>query len=475
MDPGAMSRRHLLCAGVGTAGAVSAFLSGDGQAREAGTPPNIVVFVTDQQNATMLSCAGNGSLKTPAMDRLAADGVRFERAYTTNPVCLPARFTMMTGHYATAAGIRCNDGMSVDVPEPFRLGSVGWRLREAGYETTFGGGLGLPPSMGAPDKMGFGHLTSDGRDALADRCAEYLKRDHEKPFCLFVNFINPHDICYMAHRDVDMRDPSPEGIPEALYEALQPPEGRDLDAFLSEDLPALPANFEPPEGEPDAITWLLNKRPFRMNARKNWGPDKWRLRSWAYCRLTERVDGLVGRVLDALDASGHAEETLVICMSDHGDVNGAHRMEHKTALYEEAVRVPCILRYPGHHQPGQVDTRHLVSSNLDLVPTLCDYAGVSVKDGLPGRSLRPLVEGQASPKWRKTLRLESEIGDVLLTDRYKYWCCLQGSRREFLTDMKQDPGEMRNLAGDPRYEDKRKELRAALDRELATGGPKAIV
>jgi choline-sulfatase len=430
------------------------------------TRPNILYIFTDQQSATMMSCAGNAYLETPAMDSLAADGVRFERAYCTNPVCLPSRFSMMTGRMPSIIDVRSNNHRHVDaVPEEIRATGLGWLLREAGYDTAYGGKVHLPRMT--PEDLGFDVITGDERDGLAEACASYIREDRERPFLLVASFINPHDICYMAIRDFAEADIQKRILERgetelaALDEALQIPEGISREAFFETRCPPLPDNFEPQQDEPEAIRELQAQRPFKQSARRTWGEARWRMHRWAYCRLTERVDAQIGHVLDALRASGKVENTVVVFSSDHGDMDGAHRMEHKTAFYEEACRVPLIVSQPGTTPAGAVDETHLVSNGLDLIPTFCDYAGIEPPEDLQGVSFRPLAEGRASATWRGVLPIEGEFGRALVTERYKYALYDRGEHREQLLDLKARPLEMRNAAYDADKRDVLAELRAA--------------
>jgi len=245
----------------------------------------------------------------------------------------------------------------------------------------------------------------------------------------------------------------PEKIEFAtLNRALRRPDGISDEEFFRRHCPPLPANFEPQEDEPEAIRMILAQRDFKQKAREQWSEERWRLHRWAYCRLTERVDAQIGRILDALRQAGKEEQTIIVFSSDHGDLDSAHRMEHKTALYEEPCRVPLIITQPGTTAAGTVNTDHLVSNGLDLVPTLCDYAGIEPPDDLEGVSLRPLVEGRAPGSWRSFVPVESEFGRMIVTARHKYMLYDEGAGREQLIDLSTDPGEMRNAANDPANE-----------------------
>ncbi|MFB6219294.1 MAG: sulfatase, partial [Halobacteriaceae archaeon] len=251
--------------------------------------------------------------------------------------------------------------------------------------------------------------------------------DRESPFLLVAGFENPHNICEW----IDGKPPAWGSVPEAP----------------TEECPTLPANFHPPPGEPDALRPAAADSPvdFQLAGRPD---DVWRHYRHVYYRLVERVDREVGRVLDALDSAGVADETVVVFTSDHGDSHGAHGLGHKMFLYEESARVPFVVRDPAGGG-GRVDDS-LVSNGYDLLPTLCDYAGIDPPADLPGRSVRPLVRGGA-PDWREYLVARAEVpleGRMVRTDRYKYVVYEGGRDREQLFDLRSDRGEMVDLSAD---------------------------
>jgi arylsulfatase A-like enzyme len=143
-------------------------------------------------------------------------------------------------------------------------------------------------------------------------------------------------------------------------------------------------------------------------------------------------------------------------------MDSAHKLEHKSVLYEEAVRIPFIMSYKGMISPGKINNRHLISNGLDLLPTLCDYAGISIPGGIPGASIRSLAEGKNDARWRDHLVVESQNGRMIRTQRYKYCIYDSGINREQLIDLKDDPGEMKNLAGDENFADILKKHRQLL-------------
>jgi len=433
--------------------------------------PNLLLIITDQQRADMLSCAGNRYLKTPALDALAARGVRFERAYCANPVCVPSRFSMMTGVMPSRIGLEFNGQITNHVSSALFAHALGAVFRDAGYDTVYGGKVHLPGAAprGGPETYGFRRLTPNQRDGLATACADFLRQPHDRAFLLVASFINPHDICYMAiNAYAEAHGQKVFNIP-ALAQALKLPPGLTQDEFLRTVCPPLPANFGLTFDEPPAVResdWRL----FRPYVQTHWTAEQWRLHRWAYARLTERVDAQIGVVLAALRESGHDRDTVVVFTSDHGDMDASHHLEHKSMPYEEAIHVPLILSGPGVSATGRVDRTHLISTGLDLIPTLCDLAGITTPAGLKGRSIKPLASSGAAESWRTNLVIENERSRILRGERYKYAVYDSGAHRELLLDLEQDPGEMRNLADDPAHRSLLERERAQLEAWYARNG-----
>jgi len=455
-----LNRRQFIQAAVAGAGAVAApgLLRSARSAGKTRDRPNILFIMTDQQHAGMMGCTGNTHVKTPALDALAASGVRFERAYATNPVCVPSRFSLQTGYLPSAVGMRLNN-TRIRVPGHMIDNSLGLLLRRAGYETAYGGKVHLPGNLTAGmRKDGYRFLEADSRQKLADACAKFLQAPRDKPLFLFASFINPHDICYMAinayrrsmgRQPIGNRDSK---VCESLLDRAR--NSGDLERFVRDHCPPLPANFKPPAGEPEAITArYLQVRPFRQFVRDRWTEEDWRLHRWAYCRLTEMVDRKIGQVIDAMHEANLTRRTLVVFTSDHGDHDGAHGLEHKSILYEESARVPLLMSWPGVIPRGKVDDTHLVSNGLDVLPTLCDYAGAPAPKALPGASLRAAAEGRPTKRWRDHVVVESQNGRMVRTERLKYCVYDSGPGRETLVDLRADPGEMTNLATRPACRD----------------------
>jgi arylsulfatase A-like enzyme len=403
------------------------------------TRPNILLICTDQQFAGAMSCAGNSDLHTPAMDSLAATGVRFTRTYCTQPLCTPSRASLMTGLMPHQLGVA---GNQAGIPAELRPHELGALLAAAGYHCAYGGKWHLP-TMSMEADHGF-HQTHPFGDAdLAGFCADVIRQPRREPFFLVACFDNPHNICEWARNE-----PLPWG------EVPRVPE---------EECPCLPANFAGMPDEPQLLNWVRGGQP-GIHPTAGWSPGLWRHYRHAYYRLCEKVDAELGRILQALRDSGQEQNTVVIFTSDHGDGLGAHGWNQKWALWEEVVRVPLIVSWPGVTSAGEIDDEHLVSNGLDVLPTICDYAGVECPAHAPGANLRPLAEGRPPDTWRDALvtvtnwhapwderALRNARGRMLRTDRYKYVVYSWGQFREQLFDLQNDPGEMVNLASSARH------------------------
>lgn len=434
--------------------------------------PNILVITTDQQHHAMMSCAGNPWLRTPNMDRIAAWGTRFERAYCSNPVCVPSRFSWWTGRMPSAIGMRGNGGVKAPLPEAVHAGALGHQMRAAGYTAAFGGKLHTPGGL-TRESMGFECITPDERDRLAVEAAAFIRRDHDRPWFLAANFINPHDICYHAIRAFARTDFDDKllsrGATELaeLDEALKLPAGVDEETFFAEHCPPLPANHDIQAEEPPCIGEILAERPFKRLAREEWGEREWRLHRWAYHRLTERVDAQIGVVLDALERSGQVENTVIVFTSDHGDHDSSHRLEHKTFHYEEAARVPLIVARPGQVEGGRVDTSHVCNNGIDLMATCCDYVGAAQPAHNLGLSWRRVLDGQ-SGGWREGGYGENVVGHMYVTPDHKYLRYDYGGEIvEHLFDLAADPGETLSCHADPAKAEVLARLRAGYESERA--------
>jgi arylsulfatase A-like enzyme len=391
------------------------------------------------------------------MDSLAASGTFFTRAYCANPLCVPSRTSMFTGRYPAETGVETNDTTPIDARRFPMMGSI---FKRAGYATAFYGKWHMPYKEPAAAVHGFDVVVrnekENGDAATAARAAQFLKDSRREPFLMVASFLNPHNICQWA-RGEDLPEGS-VGTPPPLAQC-----------------PPLRPNSEIAKDDPDVIA--LMRRSYQSHRKfpvGNFNEKQWREYIWGYYRMIEKVDGEIGKVLGELRQSGLEERTLVVFLADHGDCQGAHRWNQKTVFYDEATRVPFILSWKGVTKPGTSD--RLANTGVDLMPTLCDYAGIPVPQGLPGLSLKETANGNAGKDPREYVvvcnkmaegaevdgRVPMPEGRMVRSQRYKYCAYSEGRRRESLVDMEKDPGETINIAGDSRYRDVLQRHRAML-------------
>lgn len=455
-----MNRRNFLQLSLTAVGAAMTEASGEGapalkpRKPGGGHRPNILLVITDQQFAEVMSCAGAEDIHTPAMDELAARGVRLARAYTFQPLCVPARTALLTGRPPRWFGTRVNN---LEPLVPAGTPTIGRLLADNGYLCAYAGKWHLPIKKEDVALHGFSLMREvDARDdALMPACQDIFRQPRRQPLFLVASIVNPHDICEFARGDL---------LPNGDIGPTPPPA----------ECPRLPANFPLAPDAPQALARARQLAP-RVYPTANWDEGRWRQYRWAYHRLVERADALLQRLIEAVAAAGLLDDTLVIFTSDHGDGCGAHHWNQKTALYEECARVPLLVCGPGVRGRARVDATHAVSTGLDLLPTLCDYMGIAPPPELPGRSWRPLVEKPGPiAGWRDYLVAETEFavgagrepsgirGRMLRTERYKYIVYSEGDHREQLFDLRADPGETRNLVSDPSGRDLLREHRQLL-------------
>lgn len=391
--------------------------------------PNIVFICTDQLSADALSCAGNVNVHTPAIDRLAERGIRFTNCYASFPLCGPSRAAMMTGRPNHEIGCMDNEH---GIPDGCRGQTLGELLKAEGYTCAYGGKWHVPTlSLPKDDSYGFEVLCGFNDRDLPKACDAFFHREHDKPFFLVASFDNPHNIC------------------EHGRDQLMPWLDVDSDAYPVNAYPNLPANFNAGPYEPQAVTRYALDSPEVVH-RQAYSPERWRKYRHTYFRLVEHVDKQVGQILESLTRAGLEENTVIIFASDHGEMCGSHQLSQKTVLYEESVKVPLIVSCPDTVNAGETDDR-LASIGLDLLPTICDWAGVSIPEGLLGQSLRPATLGNRQCDCRDHLVCQTRLAHrqearMVRTARYKYICHTWGQNREQLFDLLSDPHEQVNLA-----------------------------
>ncbi|HEV7346963.1 sulfatase family protein [Telluribacter sp.] len=423
--------------------------------------PNVLIIMTDQQTNDCLSLMGNPNLKTPNMDALAKRGVYFTESYCSSPVCGPSRSSLITGRMPHETGVVWNNSAYISPSIP----TIGTIFGKAGYNTAWTGKWHLPesyPAQSGKDSVnGFKvipfqslakswELGEDTDRPIADAAVKYLKNYKDsKPFMLAVSLHNPHDICHVPRQPANYAKASE----------------------IKASLPPLPPNFDPPMKEPQ---WLEEKRLMdhygdELLRTQHYNEADWRAYLYHYYRFAEKVDGEIGKIMNALREQKLDNNTIIVFTSDHGDGSAAHKWAAKLSLYEEAVLVPFGISWKGHIPAGRIDRKQLVS-NIDLAPTLCDYAGIPNPPAFTGTSLRKVLENpDATLREHVVVQLEddkenqSRHARMIRDQRYKYNVYNQGTHNEQLFDLWNDPGETKNLAYETNYQPVKARLKKSLN------------
>jgi arylsulfatase A-like enzyme len=432
--------------------------------------PNIIFFFSDQQRWDTVGCYGQKLNITPNLDKMAEEGVKFEYAFTCQPVCGPARACLQTGKYAAEIGCFTN-GIAL----PLNENTIAKMFNKAGYETAYVGKWHLasndercdfrtkavPPERRggykdywmAADVLEFTSHGYDGYvydkdmnrvdfkgyrpDCITDFALEYLRnKNSEKPFFMFLSHIEPH------HQNDRNRYEGPDGSKERF---------KDYE---------VPADLEGTKGD-----WIENY------------PD--------YLGCCSSLDYNLGRIRTELEKLGLADNTQIIYTSDHGSHFRTRNGEYKRACHENCIRIPMVAYGPGFKGGKVVD--ELVSL-IDLPPTLLASAGVEIPDTMKGRPLQNLLQGN-SEDWPQEVFLqisESQVGRAIRTKRWKYsvraldkngWKDSSSDTyvEDYLYDLENDYNEKNNLATDPEYINVRRELAEVLKKRMVEAGEKVPV
>lgn len=446
-------------------------------AADAPPRPNIVVILMDDLRFDDLACAGHPFVKTPHIDRIAREGVYFRNAFATTPLCSPSRACFLTGRYAHAHGITDNTDRSA---ASHKLVTFPRLLHDAGYTTAFIGKW----HMGLDDRArpGFDYWVSvkgqgsyfdpelnvDGKpvqaqgyatDIFNERALAFLRRPHDKPFLL-----------YLAHKAVhpSLAQRADGSVSDPKGGTFVPAE-RHKQLYAGAAVPHRPNHGKPPEGKPALLRKLGDLPPLGPKT----GTDDETVRN--RLRMLMAAEEGVGQILKALEAARRLDDTLVVFTSDHGYFYGEHGLSVERRLaYEEALRIPLLLRYPRRIKPGMVLDSLVLS--IDLAPTVLELAGAPLPKHLHGRSLLPLLRG-AADGWRRSFLIEhfsdavfprvQKMGyQAVRTERWKYIRYTDLSDMDELYDLQADPYELRNVVGEPGGRAALGELRGELERLL---------
>ena len=463
-----ITRREAV-AGMAAAGASLGLLGRS----EAQRRPNVVFILIDDMDVNAMSCMNHPFMKTPHMDRLAREGLRFENAFVNISLCSPSRACFLTGCEPQRTACPTNEGEEYD----HRVPTFPLVLQQNGYDTAYVGKWHM--ANAADPRPGFNYwlsfrgqgvytdppLNENGRefkatgymtDLLTQYAVDWLKRERSQPFCL-----------YLSHKAVHGPFTPPERYQGALADAVVPEPPNYRDDF--HDKP-----------------WWIRANMVRGSRREQWRknadkpvPDAIPPVEWQggknqlnYYRTLMGVDDSVGTVLDTLQELGVLDDTLVIFTSDNGYFHGEHRRGDKRLAYEESMRIPMLVRYPRLVKAGTVTAP--MTLNIDVCPTVLDICGAPIPEGVAGASFKPLLTspGTKPADWRDDwLYQYFQEGwleglpnlQAVRTERWKYIASPDYPEDVELYDLQTDPIEMVNLAGQPETA----EIQAKLAKRLA--------
>lgn len=462
----------------------------------ANSRPNILFIMSDDHAAHAISAYGSKINQTPNIDRLAKEGLRFNHCFAVNAICAPSRASILTGKYSHLNGVTVFnrfDGSQWTVAKElqqagYHTGMIGkWHLQSdpTGFDywnILVGQGLYHDPvfiNMGERKK-----LTGYATDVITDLSLEFLKnRPKDKPFFLMCHHKAPHRPWEPDAKHAHMYDgvdfPEPATFNDDY--ATRSDAAREATMRIDRDLTRNDLKVKPPAGlsgkELQAwrggtdteleVTENGKTRKLTGAALKKWKYQRY-LQDYLGCIAS--VDDNVGRLLDYLDQTGLATNTIVIYTSDQGFFLGDHDWFDKRFMYEESIRMPFLVRYPPAIKPGSVSDAMVL--NVDFAPTFLDFAGLSAPADVQGRSFKSVLSGNTPDDWRKIWyyryyhypadhRVQPHYG--VRTDRHKLIYFNRINQWE-LFDLQTDPHEMKNLYSNPQNQQLVTELKSEMTR-----------
>ena len=424
-------------------------------------PPNIIFLLTDDQRWDALRCAGNSIIHTPNMDWLAENGVRFEQAFITTPICAASRASIFCGLYE-----RTHDYTFTKPPlaRPYTDISYPRLLRQAGYRTGFIGKFGIRVEGGVSEEMFdffqptnypyFKEVDGEKRhltDIHGDIAVDFLQTSsQDQPFCLSLSFWAPH-----ADDGEEEQYFWPE-VWDGFYD----------DVHIPVPETANPAFFD---GHPKFLKKSLNRTRWLWRFDT---PDKYQKMVKGYYRMISGVDAVVGRIIAELRKLGQLENTIIILSSDNGYFLGERGFAGKWLMHDVSIRVPLIIYDPRFPPSRKGSIRKELALNIDIPATLLDMAGLETPSSMEGTSLIPVL-GKKAEEWRQEIFCEhlwnnAEIprSECIRTRRWKYIRYPQHSDFKEMYDMRSDPKEIHNLISEAVYSSVLKELQEKCERRF---------
>jgi len=458
--------------------------AGDTVDADANPRPSIVFLLSDDQSYGTMGHEGESWMRTPGMDRLAAEGARFTRAFVTTSLCSPSRASFLSGRWARSHGVLDNQtGFPSDLP------TFASELQSAGYDTAYVGkwhmgrqrehpGFNVSASYVEQGTYQDGVFELNGEpvktegwvdDVATDYALEFLRKERNAPFLLVVGFKSPHAPLQPAERLLGLYEGETLDPPPNVGAIPPYPRFRELNRLVAKGVQRTPY------GVPEDWVGLLGKARGRRRPKEgeNWLKPHRR----AYHQSIAGVDENVVRILGLIDELALTENTIVVYASDNGLCNWAHGTHIKRAAYEESIRVPLLVRYPPLVRPGTSVDR--LTLNVDLAPTLLELAGVETPDAMQGRSLVPLLEGRET-EWRTSFLYENFYEPPFETPtlyalRTEAWKLVEYPGFPGWTELfhlAQDPHETENLADSEEHAATLAALRAEFAERERVIGPR---
>jgi len=461
--------------------------------------------MSDDHAYQAISAYNSGLIKTPNIDKIANQGMKFNKAFVTNSICAPSRAVILTGKFSHLNGVPGNDQVFDGNQQTFPK-----ILQQNGYQTAMIGKWHLKshptgfdywnvlPGQGdyynpdfinqGKDTVYKGYVT----DVITELSIDWLKnRDKNKPFCLMMHHKAPHRSWMPALKNLELFDDVDFPLPENFYDEYNGKEALKVQMLTVKDHMDVRMDFKIPCDTCDTVSvnsWAPGEYWRRLerlspDERQKWDEayqkeefefyevkedeskyDRWKFRRYMedYLRCIVSVDESVGLVLDYLKENGLEENTLIVYTSDQGFFLGEHGLFDKRFMYEEAMRTPLLIRYP--KEIKEKSQTEVLTQNLDIAATLLDVAGITIPGDMQGESLRKLWQNDVS-EWRDAIYYhyyEKGFGATphygVRTDRYKLIHFYDVVDSWEFYDLETDPNEMHNLYTDPGYARKIREL-----------------
>ncbi|MEM7143867.1 MAG: sulfatase-like hydrolase/transferase [Verrucomicrobiota bacterium] len=447
-------------------------LAAQPQSDETSRFPNIVFFFADDQTTSTLGCYGNPIVQTPNIDRLAAEGTRFDNAFVSHSICWVSRTTILSGLTGRSFGTASNP----DVARPDAVETLySDILRENGYRTGYFGKWHAKMPKGWKKEDHFDEFEAIGRgpffkeqpdgslrhetELIVDRGIAFIREQpKDQPFALNMWF----NACHAEDGD---RRPGPHfAWPRAV-------DG------MYDDVEIAPARLNDPEifdALPDFLRTTINRERYfwRWNT-----PEKYETNMRSYYRMVSGIDGAIGRFMTALDEAGLADNTIIVYSADNGYHMANRGLAGKWSHFEESLRVPLIIMDPRVPKSKQGQVTEAIALNLDLPATFLDWAGAVIPERYQGHSLQPIVTKKTPKDWRTesyhehfAVRNRIPAFEGLRNADFKYVRYFDHENHEFLHDLRKDPDELNNLADDPEYAQTLKDMRERTDERVAELG-----